>query len=369
MEGAHFFRRLTGRVERARGADGAVHFFDTRAPDAGTIRGVSRGLPLALLVLALLAGAACSSPRLEPPARDESCASPSKLAVAAQPAVTPRPDRVTVANGVHVVHDDAGHEIAWLTEGARSAVLRGATRSFTESDTAATVTTPIWVRALPAPFDGAVDAAWLASALADTSDDALAIASQYTACAPARRDGGVRVAGTAHYGPQESSGDRSSGADFNDYLGVDWRFPSGSTETARPALLDALDCSGFVRIVWGYRLHLPLDVPPDAGAIPRRSFEILDGSPGVVVAPYTGEQITDFAPLLPGDLVFFDARADDGPRIDHVGIFVGQDDGGHRRFVSSRKSSDGPTLGDYDGASILDGTGLFARSFRAARRL
>jgi hypothetical protein len=35
----------------------------------------------------------------------------------------------------------------------------------------------------------------------------------------------------------------------------------------------------------------------------------------------------------------------------------------------SRKSIDGPTLGDYSGKSILNGAGLYATAFRASRRL
>ena len=58
-----------------------------------------------------------------------------------------------------------------------------------------------------------------------------------------------------------------------------------------------------------------------------------------------------------------------GPRIDHVGMYLGQDGARHHRFISSRKGADGPTLGDYKGKSILDGTGLFAKAFRAVRRL
>jgi hypothetical protein len=67
--------------------------------------------------------------------------------------------------------------------------------------------------------------------------------------------------------------------------------------------------------------------------------------------------------------VFFDADPGDGARIDHVGIYLGVDAGGRHRFVSSRKGINGPTLGDYRGASLLDGAGLYARAFRASRRL
>jgi imidazolonepropionase-like amidohydrolase len=41
----------------------------------------------------------------------------------------------------------------------------------------------------------------------------------------------------------------------------------------------------------------------------------------------------------------------------------------HGRFLSIRKGANGSTLADVRGKSILDGNGLFARSFRAVRRL
>jgi hypothetical protein len=88
-----------------------------------------------------------------------------------------------------------------------------------------------------------------------------------------------------------------------------------------------------------------------------------------VIVPDTKVQVKDFSKLGVGDLVFFDADESDGTQIDHVGVFLGLDAGNHDRFISSRKGANGPTLGDYKGKSILDGTGLFARSFRAVRRL
>jgi cell wall-associated NlpC family hydrolase len=96
---------------------------------------------------------------------------------------------------------------------------------------------------------------------------------------------------------------------------------------------------------------------------------MLGSAPGVVTVPNTGKQVTSFAKLSPGDLVFFDVSTDDGTRIDHVGMYLGVDAGGNQRFISSRKSINGPTLGDYRGTSILNGTGLYASSFRAIRRL
>ena len=141
-----------------------------------------------------------------------------------------------------------------------------------------------------------------------------------------------------------------------------------------------LDCSGFVRMVWGYRHSLPgqprrdrvpLTLAPTSSrrAMPRRAFEMCQSAPGVVTIANDGEQVQDMSALAVGDLVFFDADEEDGPQIDHVGIYLGVDAGGHHRFISSRKKANGPTLGDYRGKSILDGTGLYATAFRAARRL
>jgi hypothetical protein len=48
---------------------------------------------------------------------------------------------------------------------------------------------------------------------------------------------------------------------------------------------------------------------------------------------------------------------------------MGKDVAGHPRFISSRKTADGPTFGDVGGRSTLDGTGLYASSLRAFRRL
>jgi cell wall-associated NlpC family hydrolase len=89
----------------------------------------------------------------------------------------------------------------------------------------------------------------------------------------------------------------------------------------------------------------------------------------VVPVADTGAQVTDLRRLQPGDLVFFDASSDDGTAIDHVGVYLGLDGGGRHRFVSSRKSADGPTMGDLRGASVLDGSGFYARAFRSTRRL
>jgi cell wall-associated NlpC family hydrolase len=116
---------------------------------------------------------------------------------------------------------------------------------------------------------------------------------------------------------------------------------------------------------------LPLCLEPQEShsAIPRRAFQIYEAAPGVLIIPNTGVQVDDFSPLGIGDLVFFDADPNDGTLIDHVGMYLGRDAGNHHRFLSSRKTPNGPTLGDLHGKSILDGRGLYATSFRAVRRL
>jgi hypothetical protein len=76
-----------------------------------------------------------------------------------------------------------------------------------------------------------------------------------------------------------------------------------------------------------------------------------------------------YAALRAGDLLFWDGSTDDGTDIDHVGIYLGVDSEGRHRFVSSRKTPNGPTLGDVGGPSTLDGGTLYDRTWRKAKRL
>jgi hypothetical protein len=50
-------------------------------------------------------------------------------------------------------------------------------------------------------------------------------------------------------------------------------------------------------------------------------------------------------------------------------MYLGVDDRGHHRFISSRTTANGPTMGDLGGESILDGTGYWALRWRTARRI
>jgi cell wall-associated NlpC family hydrolase len=272
----------------------------------------------------------------------------------------------------------AGRWLATLTQGARSVVCNGPSRSFVERGLR--VTHAVWVRALPQPFAGSVDAVWLLRALAANTRrqaDLLMLAMQYIEGAPVLREGGLQIAGDAAYGPLVG-GQRQEGSDFNDYLGVDWRYPDGSVDAAEPPQLRCLDCSGLVRMVWGFRRHAPNDAPvmplaraasSDGTALPRRAVQMAARVPGVLIERNRGVQLHDLSRLAVGDLVFFDTNTDDGARIDHVGFYLGLDSDGHHRFLSSRKGANGPTLADVRGKSILDGNGMYARGLRAVRRL
>jgi hypothetical protein len=276
------------------------------------------------------------------------------------------------------LRDASGRWLATLTHGARSVTSRGPRRSFSEDGLRVTHT--VWARALPRPFEGTIDRAWLRAALAANSrrqSDLLALAMQYVRGAPAQHEGGLQIAGDAAYGPLVD-GKRQEGSDFNDYLGVPWTYGDGTVDAPEPLQLQCLDCSGFLRMLWGYRRHAPNAAPvialartasADGSTLPRRAVQMAARAPGVVIERNRGVQLRDFSRLGIGDLVLFDADDDDGTAIDHVGLYLGIDSDGHHRFLSSRKGANGPTLADMRGKSILDGNGLYARSFRAVRRL
>ena len=265
-----------------------------------------------------------------------------------------------------IVEDAQGAWVATFTDGARTVALAGPSRRFDEATAAHGVTSSTWVRVLPAPFAGQLDGVWLARAREDTSPDVLATSMQYLTGAPKIYAGGVLVAGDASYGPLRD-GTRPVGSDWHDYQGV---VGTAATTTRGPIAdrYQSVDCSGYMRLLWGVRSGVPLTGSPNGGvALPRRATQQASEAPGVVPIRDRGTQVTDFSRLQPGDLVFFDATPSN--EIDHVGVYLGPDDAGRHRFVSSRRSSDGPTMGDYRGASLLDGTGLHARTFRATRRL
>jgi len=271
---------------------------------------------------------------------------------------------------------------ATFTYDARTVTLEGPRRRFREATAQHPVAHATWVRTLPEPFDGSIDADWLEAAHAANearAPDVLALAMQYIRGAAPLFEGGLQIAGDARYGPLKD-GQRQEGSDFNDYLGVEWTYEDGTVDKPEKTQIRCLDCSGYMRMIWGYRRNMavaqhggtvPLCLNPlaDRSAIPRRANEIYESAPGIVVIERRRSRIEDLSPLRIGDLVFFDADEKDGRRLDHVGMFLGVDEGGRYRFISSRKGRNGPTLGDFRGRSVLDGDGLYARAFRAARRI
>ena len=270
--------------------------------------------------------------------------------------------------GVRVL-DAAGQVLATFTTGARTVTLRGPLRVFAEpAMTPATVRSRTWVRLLPHPFRGRVDRSWLEAALADRSPDVLAIAMEYVTGAPPQRDAsGLVISGDAEFGPLQSDGLRSEGADFNDYLGVSWPYP-GKADPPERAERGALDCSGFIRMVYGYRSGYPLSRGPSTSALPRVAVVMMTQGPGVVIARDRG---TPPSPrrLAPGDLLFFDNTEGDGVAFNHSGIYLGRDSFGAPRFLSSRALVNGPSMGDAGGNSVLTGSGIYALSWRSARRI
>ena len=268
-----------------------------------------------------------------------------------------------------VVSTAAGGWLATFTDGARTVTMKGARRTFREPGVLATVTHDSWARLLEAPFAGVVDHSWLEQARSDRSPDVLATAFAYVTGAPIAVDaGGLRIAGDASYGPLDPDGTRREGSDWNDYQQVTHR-DGATVDRPEPEQAGALDCSGYVRMVFGRRLGVAMTLAPDGIALPRRSSAMATSAPGVLVVPDRGSQVTATGSLGAGDLVLFDASADDGTDIDHVGMYLGRDDAGRHRFTSSRASADGPTMGDARGRSVLDGTGLYARALRAVRRI
>jgi cell wall-associated NlpC family hydrolase len=292
------------------------------------------------------------------------------------PAAGPRFDRL--ANpGRTVVRDQTGAVAATFTDGARTVALTGPARTFAEPRfTDATVTTTTWVRLAPEVWAPGAEkapwfAAWFEKARQDTSPDVFATAMQYFDGAGAAQDNeGLQFGGDAIFGPVEPAGvARLEQSDFLDYLGISYQFPDFGRKSPKPDHAGALDCSGFVRMVYGYRLGYPLLGTNDAGpGLPRRAYAIAQDGPGVTLIPNTGARVTAYDALQPGDLVFFEVEGSPD-ELDHVGIFVGIDSSGHYRFMSSRERANGPTFGDLGGTSLLDDGGMYSRAWRAARRI
>lgn len=287
-----------------------------------------------------------------------------------------------------IVNTTSGTPVAVLTDGARTVVFTGPTRTFSEpTTTTATVTTSAWVRLAPERWsEGAQDEEWFepwfTGQVSSTATDLFGLYAEYAAGAPNRYNGNVRYAGAAKFGVLTSSGgyqnplgDRDDRADFYDYLGVDYNFPDGVGKP-NPEWYGDLDCSGLVRILYGYRMGHPMYLGDGSAngsgdVLPRHSYGMSANGPGPVLF---GEGATsppsadELGLMQAGDLLFF-AEGSDPSLVDHCGIYFGTDQYGRRRFLSSRMGANGPTFGDAEGMSTIGGTGIYSRIFRGARRI
>lgn len=275
---------------------------------------------------------------------------------------------------------------AVYTDGARTATLTGPARTFTEpASTSSKVSTTDWVRLMPEPWEkGAEKEQWYKEWYAEyensKEDDLFAFAFQYVAGAPQKKDEqGLVYAGDADFGPLNPAGAeggdlRLEQSDFYDYLGVSYPFRDGTIGTPEAMRANALDCSGYIRMVLGYRARYPLRSSDTASdGLPRTANGMARSTEGVDVLPLTGVSADDrpsaIDQLQPGDLVFFKLDARTKERLDHVGMVLGYDTAGHLIFISSREEINGPTIGDVGGVSRLDGNGYYAKTLRSAKRL
>lgn len=255
-----------------------------------------------------------------------------------------------------------------------------------------TVTHDTWVRLLPAPFTAWTPEveAWLRAALVDTTPDVLARAASFVTGAAVVVDGsyGVgrgQVMGPADYGPSAADGGRIEGADWNDYIRTTGHYPHlavPSDDINELAQVGCLDCSGYVRMVYGYWGGLPMSLadPADLNGLnlPRRSVHIGPSGPGVLVASSADTVPPPLDAIQVGDVVSFnadvadDVAGDESGDVeqtdDHVGIYLGRDAGGNWLFISARKTANAPTFGAVGGPSYLNGAGLWAQSLRHIRR-
>ncbi|MEV5974619.1 hypothetical protein [Streptomyces sp. NPDC051921] len=249
------------------------------------------------------------------------------------------------------------------------------------------ITHDTWVRVLPEPFAGtwtpAVEQqirAWAG----DTSPDALAYASMFLPFAPAVTDparGGAQVLGTSRYSkPDATTGLREVGADFYEYMWIGWTFDAMTTpvtkvpkEEDKDRFKGSLDCSGFVRMVYGYHMGIPMvlddEVDRDKQKLPRTSHVQAHHGPGVKIAD-GGTGAPPLDGLRIGDTLFWDTDETSDLVGGHIGIYLGVDQNGHKRFVSSRKTPNGPTLADVGGASVVGGApgDTYTDTLRVIRR-
>ncbi|ROQ88965.1 NlpC/P60 family protein [Streptomyces sp. 2132.2] len=246
-----------------------------------------------------------------------------------------------------------------------------------------TVTHDTWVRVLPEPFAGTWTPAleqtvrgWATSVGPDVlAYGAMFLAGAQTVTAGTGPAEGKQTLGEAGYGYLDPQGYRYEGADFHEYMGLGWTFPDGTHTGPSSKQVGNLDCSGYTRMVYGYHMGVPVAAGEDTSKtrIPRKSRHMVDYAPGTRIDQTADGKTPPAAPQLqPGDLVLFNADSGDDTvtaTVDHVGIYLGLDTAGKRRFVSSRKTGNGPTMSDLGGPSLLDGAGTYATKLHTVHRI
>lgn len=290
----------------------------------------------------------------------------------AHPSTSPSADTLTgfkrsEASDQTTVTGPDGKAVATLTRGARTVVFAGHERVFKETaNTPATITTTAWVRVAPQPWqpgEWGTDwfREWFPQQIGSQSPDVFGAAMEYLVTEP-----------DAAKFALNRDGDTVDGADFNDYLGQDWTFPGGKVVRADPKWLRGLDCSGYLRLVYGYRMGVtlyPSGVTGPVDGLPRTARLIATNSKHVDVAvpDQPDQRPANLDRIQPGDLVFFALHTETG--ISHSGIYLGKDNDGRMRFVSSRGTAGGPTFSDIKGASVIDPGTYFGDRLRRVIRL
>ncbi|WP_411088961.1 C40 family peptidase [Streptomyces sp. 061-3] len=346
----------------------------------------------AVTVISLLAGSAYLTVELR---KDEQAKAPAVQAVTDNPAL--RSSGAGIKNGEQrwerlqnpdrtLLRGADGEVLASFTDGARTATLTGPSRTFTEpATTKSRVVTEDWVRLMPYQWKKGAEKEkwfkdWFKEFFGSEEDDLFAMAFQYVDQAPVKKDDeGVPYAGDANFGPINPNGSpgndyRLEESDFFDYLGMPYTFRNGTTMQPRPERARSMDCSGFIRTVFGYRARYPLMATDTLGdGLPRTANGMARSDRGTDIIELKGitpaDRPKNIDVLQPGDLVFFKLDQRTKQRLDHVGLYLGHDTDGHKIFVSSREEANGPTIGDKGGTSRLDGNGYYATTLRSAKRL
>ncbi|WP_327245850.1 C40 family peptidase [Streptomyces sp. NBC_01320] len=346
----------------------------------------------AVTVIALLAGSAYLTVELR---KDEQAKAPAVQAVTDNPALRSsgagtdtgdqRWERLQNPSRT-LLRGATGEVLASFTDGARTATLTGPSRTFTEpATTKSRIVTEDWVRLMPYQWKKGSQKEkwfkdWFKEFFGSEEDDLFAMAFQYVDQAPVKKDDeGVPYAGDANFGPINPNGSpgndyRLEESDFYDYLGIPYTFRNGTTMQPRSERARSMDCSGFIRTVFGYRARYPLMATDTQGdGLPRTANGMARSDRGTDIIELTGiapaDRPKNIDVLQPGDLVFFKLDQRTKQRLDHVGMYMGHDTDGHKIFVSSREEVNGPTIGDKGGTSRLDGNGYYAATLRSAKRL